>query len=436
MTRPFERRRNEQYCGQHHLGRGTIALILFLPTVLTGNLIAQAQPEQPPEEIVQSAEVTGTKEPNAAPEQNDVTKPGDAQTDKKESAWLAVPIPINSPAIGAGLQFAAARIFHLSKEDRLSPPSAVGLGGVFTNNGSRAIAFGAKLYFKEDKYRVTSAFGKASVNVDIYGVGLAAGNKGVFIPLKTEGGGFFGEFLYGLKKGVYVGARGQYRNLTLSLDQERLGSSDITFQPPEEVANVIEQIREQLFHQRTVSIGPRLEVDTRDNTFYPKKGFLLDLAGDFFAEGLGSAWNYQFYKFGFNKYNKLGDYQVFAFRGMGCAAAGDRVPIYDLCLFGAANDIRGYPGGRYQDRRMFATQAEYRLMFPVDNFLGRFGIVAFGGFGAVSRTFSDIGWDDLLPGGGGGVRFRLTQKFPVNFRVDYGIGKVGHTLTIGVLEAF
>ena len=92
---------------------------------------------------------------------------------------------------------------------------------------------------------------------------------------------------------------------------------------------------------------------------------------------------------------------------MGCAAAGNRVPIYDLCLFGAANDIRGYPGGRFQDRRMFATQAEYRLMMPADNFLGRFGVVAVGSFGAVARNFSDIGFSDLLPGGGGGLRFRL-----------------------------
>jgi hypothetical protein len=121
---------------------------------------------------------------------------------------------------------------------------------------------------------------------------------------------------------------------------------------------------------------------------------------------------------------------------MGCAAAGDRVPIYDLCLFGTNNDLRGYPGGRFQDRRMFATQAEYRLMFPAKGFWGRFGVVAFAGVGAVGEKFSEIGAGDLLPAGGGGVRFRLLKKYPINFRVDYGIGKVGNTLSIGVLEAF
>ena len=85
---------------------------------------------------------------------------------------------------------------------------------------------------------------------------------------------------------------------------------------------------------------------------------------------------------------------------------------------------------------MFATQAEYRLMFPFQGFLGRFGVVAFAGVGAIGDKFTNIGTSDLLPAGGGGIRFRLLKKYPINFRVDYGQGKDGHTLSIGVLEAF
>jgi outer membrane protein assembly factor BamA len=199
---------------------------------------------------------------------------------------------------------------------------------------------------------------------------------------------------------------------------------------------VIEQVRNQLLHQTTVSLGPRFQWDTRDSVFYPKHGFLMEVASDFFSTGLGSKWSYQYYRASFNKYSTLSEHQVLAFRGMGCAAAGDRVPIYDLCLFGTMNDLRGYPGGRYQDRRMFATQAEYRLTVPAKGFLGRFGVVAFAGVGAIGDKFTDIGSSDLLPAGGGGLRFRLLKKYPINFRIDCGIGKDGHTLSIGVLEAF
>ena len=364
------------------------------------------------------------------------TKKGDTKSSENKASWVLAPIPINSPAIGAGLQWAVARVFPLNKKDEISPPSTVGIGGVFTNNGSRAVAVGGRLYMKQDKYRFASAIGTADVNLDIYGIGKAAGDNGTFVPLKTKGTGFIGEALYGLKKGVYIGIRGQYRNLKLSLNRERLDSSDITNQPPDEVAAVIDQIGDQLLRQQTVSLGPRFEWDSRDSVFYPKRGVLMDVNTDFFSTGLGSKWSYQYFKVGFNKYIQVGPTQVVAFRGMGCAATGDQVPIYDLCLFGTANDIRGYTGGRYQDRRMFATQGEYRLMLPFDGFLGRFGVVAFGGFGGVGGKFSDIGWGDLLPGGGAGARFRLIKKHPINFRVDYGIGKVGHTLSIGVLEAF
>jgi hypothetical protein len=384
---------------------------------------------------VQSAQAQTTQQ-NDGQAQKDQTKKSDAQSDEKKGEWLLAPIPINSPAIGAGLEWAVARVFPLNKKDKISPSSVAGIGGVFTNNDSRAVLLGGRLYLKEDKYRIATAFGAASINWDISGIGKPAGDEGVFVPLNIEGGGFLGEFLYGLKKGVFVGARSQYRNLRLSLNQEQLGSSDITSQPPERVADVIDQIRAQLFQQQTVSIGPRFEWDSRDNVYYPKRGVFMDFWLDLFAQGLGGEFTYQYYKVAFNKYNHLGEHQVLALRGMGCAAAGERVPIYDLCLFGAMNDLRGYSAGHYQDRRMFAAQAEYRLMLPVQGFLGRFGVVAFAGFGGVGRKFSDIGFSDLLPAGGGGLRFRLTKKNPINYRVDYGIGKAGHTFSIGVLEAF
>src|SRR4051794_18413660 len=377
------------------------------------------------------AQAPAGKKPKAGKKDKSASQPSD-----KKGSWLFAPIPISSPAIGSGLEYAVARVFPLNKKDEISPPSTVGLGGVFTNNGSRALALGARLYMKEDRFRFVVALGNADVNLDIYGIGKSAGDNGTFIPLKTKGKGFISEALFALKKGFYVGMRGQYRNLRLSLNQERFDDSDITHEVPEKVAAVIDQIGDQLLGQQTVSLGPRIQWDSRNNTFYPTKGVLMDINADFFGTGLGSKWNYEFYKVSFNKYIQVAKTQVIAFRAMTCAATGDRVPIYDLCLFGTANDIRGYAGGRYQDRRMFATQGEYRFMLPSDGFLGRFGVVAFGGFGGVGRKYSDIGSGDLLPGGGAGARLRITSKQPINFRVDYGIGNVGHTWTIGVLEAF
>jgi hypothetical protein len=357
--------------------------------------------------------------------------------EEKSGEFLAAPIPISSPAIGTGLEWAVGYMFRLHEEDKQTSRSVVGVGGLFTNNGSRALALGGRMYFKDDKYRLTVAGGGAKINANIYGVGKFAGDRGLFIPLRFSGAAFIGEPLFfRLHKGVYLGARFQYRDLTLSLNRDELeipanGGTDL---PP-----ALEAIRTEIgdyFKQRTVSFGPRFQWDTRDNSYYPLKGFLLDSGIDLFGENIGSRWTYQYTKIAFNRYTSIAKRQVFAFRAMGCLATGDHVPIYDLCLFGTSSDLRGYTAGRYQDRRMFATQAEYRLNMPPKKIIERVGFVFFGGFGGVADKYSNIGWGDLLPAGGGGFRFRLTNKDRVNFRIDYGIGKVGHTFSMGIGEAF
>jgi hypothetical protein len=355
------------------------------------------------------------------------------QNGGKRGEFLAAPIPIVSPTIGAGLEWAVGYLFPFSRDDKISPHSAVGVGGLFTNNGSRGLAVGGKLYVKEDKYRFTLGGGGAKINADIYGVGCEAGDRGSYVPLTGTGVGIIGESLFRIGKVFYIGPRFQYRDLTLKLNREEL---NLPVTPPPSLTGVIEEIAPSLGQQRTVAIGPRFQWDTRGDKYYPQDGIFLDSGIDVFSKALGSKFTYQYYKIAVNKYMRVGKRQVIAVRGMGCAAEGDHVPIYDLCLFGNSNDLRGYPGGRYQDRRMFATQAEYRLTMPPIRVLGRFGIVAFGGVGGVGKNFSDINWEDLLPAGGGGLRFRLTNKDKVNFRVDYGVGKVGHTFTVGVGEAF
>jgi outer membrane protein assembly factor BamA len=115
---------------------------------------------------------------------------------------------------------------------------------------------------------------------------------------------------------------------------------------------------------------------------------------------------------------------------MGCGVGGE-VPFYDLCLFGFSNDLRGYYAGQFRDRRMFATQMEYRL-----ELLSRVGVVGFAGVGGVAPEFSKFRGDELLPAGGGGFRLTVAKKNHINLRLDFGFGRVGHTFSMGVAEAF
>jgi hypothetical protein len=60
---------------------------------------------------------------------NGQSTPPDAKNSEKKGEWLLAPIPIRSPAIGSGLEWAVARLFPFNKKDEVSPTSAVGVAG-------------------------------------------------------------------------------------------------------------------------------------------------------------------------------------------------------------------------------------------------------------------------------------------------------------------
>jgi Omp85 superfamily domain len=334
----------------------------------------------------------------------------------KRGQLVLAPIPITSPAVGSGLILVAGYVFKLNQDDKLSPPSTVGLAGAFTNSGSRGGGLGGRLYFGENKYQTTFVVAKGRVNYDFFGIGRLPNRPPVSVEIHQGGTVFFGEFLRNVGKDIFIGPRYQHRSLFARLGAERTVGS---FEIPE-----ID------IQAKTVAIGVHVQRDLRDNTFYPRKGSIFNWTGDFFDQAWGSKRQYQLYKLQYNNYHALGEKQVLAYRGMICSA-NQGVPFYDLCFFGVNNDLRGYTGGEFQNRRMFATQAEFRQELK-----GRFGVVAFGGVGAIARRWNEFRSDQLLPAAGAGLRFKLGKKNHINYRIDWAVGRAGHTLVIGIGEAF
>jgi len=224
------------------------------------------------------------------------------------------------------------------------------------------------------------------------------------------------ESLIRMKGKLFLGPRYQWRDLNAQVKGENL--------PPAFNIDTNE------LQSTTSSLGFHFQHDLRDNQFYPTKGTLTDIVGDFFRGTFGSEFSYQSYTFAFNKYAGISPRQALAFRVFGCATSG-HVPFYDLCLLGMHNDVRGYKTGRYRDELMLTTQAEYRLELPK-----RFGLAAFFGVGEVAPEIGAFNNDNLKPAGGAGIRFTLAKKNHVNLRVDYAIGLQGGGVYMGVTEAF
>lgn len=382
-----------------------------LPT--EGYSIAEPQTSQ---EAAQQSSVNPS--PEAKPNQNSGEKAEKKKKKKNPDAgsFVVAPQPLVSPALGAGIIPIVAYITPIPPKDKTVPPSAFAAGGLITNNGSRAFALGAELYLKQARYELETGYGQGSLDYNLYGVGFANGNAGLKLPLEQSGQIYFLKVLRRIGWDTYIG--GRFTN----------GASIITVKP---TSGQIPPIPPDVgLHTNLRAIGVEVSRDSRRNRFYPLQGSLLSFTGDFFAKDLGSKYSFQSYKFTFNKYLSLSKNQVLAYNFFWCGTGGSP-PFYGNCIYGSNNELRGYTAGRYLDRYMFATQLEYRLALP-----WRFGVVGFGGVGAVAPGGVSFRSNQWLPAGGTGLRYMLSKQYHVNLRTDFGWGKDNFTWAVGVGEAF
>ncbi len=330
---------------------------------------------------------------------------------------VAAPLPIVSPAIGSGIVPILGYIFPFSKNDKISPPSTVGAAGLITNNGSSGFGLAAQLFMKENRYAITSLFVHGNVDYNLYGIGIPAGNANLKIPLDQTGQLYFGEALRRIPWQFFIGPRFWTGDSIVTV---RPTTSE-TPAPPADLA----------LHTTLRALGLRVMRDTRPDHFYPTKGMFTQFTSDFFAKALGSKYTFQSYRFTFNKYGTVAKNQVLAYNLFVCGTGGDP-PFYGNCIYGTNNELRGYEAGRYLDRYMIATQAEYRVSLPK-----KFGLAAFGGIGEVVPGGKEIlRINNFLPSIGGGPRYQLSKKYHVNLRADFARGKDSWTWSMGVGEAF
>jgi hypothetical protein len=332
-------------------------------------------------------------------------------------AIVTAPLPIVSPAIGTGVVPVLGYIFPFSKNDKISPPSVIGGAGLITDDGSRGFGLYADLYLKEDRYEITSLYGHGNIDYNLYGIGTAAGDAGLKLPLDQTGQVFRAEFLRVIKWKIFIGGRFW------------TGDSLVTVKPND--GNLPPIPPDIGLHTTLRALGLRVIRDTRPNQFYPTAGMKAEFTSDFFAKDLGSKYSFQSYRVTFNKYTTVAKSQVLAYNFFGCFTGG-APPFYGNCIYGANNELRGYTAGQYIDRHMFATQLEYRLVLPK-----KFGLAGFAGVGEVVPGASQFfRVDNFLPDVGGGPRYELSSKYHVNLRADFARGKNSWTWGVGVGEAF
>jgi hypothetical protein len=345
-----------------------------------------------------------------------VDLPTDAKSPISTRASGAVLIPVlrASPLFGFGAGAVGAVVFTL---DSGSQRSSLGAGGLYAQHGSWMVAIGGRAHFQQERWRALAGFAVFDVRYDFFGVGIDDGEVGESVLIAQRGASNVAEAVRRVGGHVYMGGRYRSRDVRTKLDDKA-----VTGPLPDLVAD------DETF---VVSlIGPAFEIDSRDEDQAPMRGTYARAAYLFARSWLGSDMSYDSFDGWINQYVPITENDVLAFRVAGCSA-GDDAPIWELCTYGANGDLRGYEAGRYRDRAMFAMQGELRA--PLG---GRFGAALFAGVGAISRSFTSIGSDNLLPSAGAGIRYQALRMYRLSVGADYAFGKDGGAFYFRIGEAF
>ncbi len=332
----------------------------------------------------------------------------------KKSDLLIVPIPQSSPSLGTGVTLGAGLFYNPNGS---KDPWTTGGAVMATSNGSWALGAGHKMAWGKDRYKLTAFAGYGDVNLRFYGIGPAAGELNKSVDINDTGFVAFVDPQIRVAPNFYVGFRALYIDLTVSLRRDQ--------EVPPEI-----ELPTADFESRLVQMGPVAVYDSRDNSLSPRSGVYAQASWLFGVTALGSDYSNDRLTLYANFYTPLGERTVFAARASTCAVSKGS-PFYDICLYGASSDLRGYETGRFRDRASWATQAEIRHRLK-----WRFGVAAFAGVGGIASSFSDIGNSKVLPAVGAGLRWQASKETPINLRIDYAVGKDSNAFYISVGEAF
>ena len=338
---------------------------------------------------------------------------GSTRAGNDRGEWLVAPIPFKSPLIGAGLKLGVARLSPTVSDSGQLRMQTTGIGGMYADGGSWALALGDRHYWGASRrWRTTAGVGTAEARYRLApdeGLGLLQ----PAVLQRAEGGIL--EAAYNVAKYGWIGLGVRAGRTTIGVQQI-----------PPELGDILPSLTYDLF-----SVEARGEWDTRSDPFFPLGGSLIKASADLSSSDFGRGSDqFQRYSLTYNGYKAVGPRSVVAWRVAAEHVAG-RAPFFAQAWFGRGADLRGYTPGRFIGSSLIATQAEWRWQAA-----GRLGVAVFGGIGKVGQPlpgFEQAGW---LPAGGVGLRWQVTRRNRLNFRVDYGRGRDDETLTVSVGEAF
>lgn len=337
------------------------------------------------------------------------------QRDSTKNLKLAAfPVVFYTPETELGFGGVAIGTFHLKNENHETRRCTAQLGISYTTKNQFLLYAPFEFYHDKEKWRAVGELGFYKYFYNFYGIGTDSRKEDeetyettfprARLALLRE---VFNNFSIGVGYELDI-----FTNLKIK-EGGILEASDVNGQKDGTVSN----------------IGLKAFYDTRDNLFFPTRGFYVQ--GSLFTSSklLGSSFRYSKFEMDNRFYQKLGKKQVLA-TNLFLANSSDGTPFYDLNYLGSKR-TRGFENRRFQDHAELSFAMEYR--FPIS---GRFGGVVFGSSGTVADNLDKAFSSAYKNSGGVGLRYVINKRDGVRIRADYGMSGEGGNFYFTIKEAF
>ncbi|MBD78955.1 MAG: hypothetical protein CL840_08560 [Crocinitomicaceae bacterium] len=303
-------------------------------------------------------------------------------------------------------------MFRFNKEDTISPKSIVGAMGIGTTTQTWGAVGFSMLYLNEDKWRTMMFGGYFSFNYQFFWSPFP--ETGAFIKYNTGYTMLSGQLLRRITKvdnprKLYGGVHGMYAEAktTFSIIDTNIKTA------PTQLNNV----------------GLDFDYDSRNDVYYPDKGFFVESSWDWYADWLGNRNTFNKIHLSVNNYQRIHKRIIQASRFHTSFGVGS-VPFEGQEIIGQT-DIRGYSEGKQRGNQLFALQTESRIQI-----WKRISMVAFAGIATTTYDASDFSWNNLWPGAGGGIRVMVMKEEKFNIGLDVAAGRDDWSMSFTMGETF
>jgi len=322
---------------------------------------------------------------------------------------VVVPIPISNPTLGSGLVVGGAYFYGQTEEQKKTQPASLtALGGLYTDNDSKAVVLAQQNYWRNDRWRFTGAIGGADLRLSLLAPDETS--DGSSVDWRINGQFLFAKLSRRIKGHWYGGVFTRVIDANQSIDTEsEIG--DVEF----DLGDVV-----------SAGLGVVFEYDSRDNPFNSSSGRHLKIDALFNDESIGSDATYQSYSGAFRSYHRLSDSVVLAWEVQGCKRGGT-APLWDACTIA----LRGFSVTDYLGKVSASGQVEARWQMSE-----RWGLVGFAGSGQFGGSFNEFRERESIPSYGAGLRFMVLKAKGINVRVDFARSRDDEAIHLSVGEAF